>query len=263
MILTKHRASLLFVVAALLPAAAQADDSTQPPSPFSLSASVQALSQYRFRGISRSDGQPAVQADVSVTHTSGLYAGAMVSSEEQGPAVDLGQAEIDLYGGYDHTLGSSQLMVDVGVRGYLHADRSRADLIELSAALHRQIGPVDVRAGVAWAPPQPHLGRNGGGDLRGNLYGFAQARADIPGTPLHLHAHAGHTTGGLEYTGPYWDYRLGVGASHKSLGLDLSLVGTNVSHASALAAPQGPAADPEATWRAARSAGVVTLSYQF
>ena len=66
MILTKHRASLLFVVAALLPAAAQADDSTQPPSPFSLSASVQALSQYRFRGISRSDGQPAVQADVAI-----------------------------------------------------------------------------------------------------------------------------------------------------------------------------------------------------
>lgn len=266
-ILSKRRAPLLFAVAVLAPVLAPArvwaDDTPAQPSPFSLAGSADVLSQYRFRGLSRSDGQPAVQGDLSVTHTSGIYGGVTVSSESPGPALDFGHGEIDLYAGYDHALGGGGLMLDLGLRGYLYADRGNADLVELSAALHRQIGPLDLRAGLAWAPPQAHLGRKADGNLRDNRYAYAQARADIPGTPLYLHAHAGHTAGGLDYTGAYWDYRLGLGATHQALGLDLSLVGTNVSHADALGAPQGPAADPQATWRAGRSAGVVTLSYQF
>ena len=263
MILTKLCAPLLFALGVFAADAALADDAPASPSAFSLSGSADALSQYRFRGLSRSNGQPAVQADLSVNHTSGLYGGITLSSEAPGPAVDFGRGEMDLYAGYDHALGSSGLMIDLGARGYLYADRAAADLIELSAALHRQIGPIDLRGGVAWAPPQAHLGHHADGSLRDNVYVYAQARTDIPGTPLYLHAHIGHTAGGLDYTGPYRDYRLGLGASHKALGLDLSLVGTNVSRAGSLAAPQGPADDPVATWHAARSAGVVTLSYQF
>ncbi|WP_082701620.1 TorF family putative porin [Novosphingobium sp. FSW06-99] len=259
-----HPAVWLIACAALAPVSAHAGDIVAQPSPFSLSGSAEALSQYRFRGISRSDGQPAVQGDLSVTHTSGIYAGVTLASESPGPAVDLGHGELDVYAGYDHALGASGWMLDVGLRGYFYADRAHADLVELSAALDHQIGPIDVRAGVAWAPPQGALGRTAPGNgLRDNLYAYAQARADIPGTPFNIHAHAGHTAGGLDYTGSYWDYRVGLGASRKAVGLDLSLVGTNVSHAAALAAPQGPAADPEATWRAARRAGVITLSYQF
>ena len=222
------------------------------------------LSQYRFRGVSRSDGQPAAQAEVLASHTSGLYAGASLSSEKSGPAVDLGHAEVDIYAGYDHALGSSGLMVDLGLRGYIYLDHGQSSIVEMSAALHRQIGPLDLRGGLAWAPPQAHLGHNRQtGAMRANTYVFAQARADVPGTPVHLHVHAGHTSGGLDYTGSYWDYRLGAGISHKAFGLDLSLVGTNVSRAAAAAAPQGLAADPAATWHAARRAGIITVSYQF
>jgi len=238
----------------LAPTVAQADDA-----PFSLQGSASVLSQYRFRGLSRSDGQPAVQGDLSVSNGSGLYGGVTLSSEEPGAAVDFGHGEFDLYAGYDHALGSSGFTLDLGARGYFYADRSGADLLELSAALDHQIGPIDLRAGVAYAPPQAHLGRDdGSGALRDNTYVFGEGRADIPGTPLHLHAHVGHTAGSLDYTGAYWDYRLGVGASHKAFGLDLSLVGTNLSHAAAARTP-----DPLATWRAARSAGVISLTYQF
>ncbi len=247
--------------------AACADDfPTDPPTapaPVTVSGTASVLSQYRFRGLSRSDGQPAVQGDVTISHTSGLYGGVTVSGARPGPAVDLGHAEMDIYGGYDHALGDSGLMLDLGLRGYLYADRGGADLFELSAALHRQIGPIDLRAGYAYAPPQAHLGRNGQGTLRDNSYLFGEARSDIPGTPLHLHAHLGHTAGGLDYTGAYTDYRLGLGANHQALGIDLSLVGTTVSHADALRAPLGPANDPQATWRAARTAGVIGISYQF
>jgi uncharacterized protein (TIGR02001 family) len=244
---------------ALQPLAAWAGES-----PLAVTGSVSALSQYRFRGLSRSDGQPAVQGDILASLAGGAYAGVLLASETPGAAVDFGHGEIDLYAGYDHALGSSGLMVDLGLRGYLYPDHGGANLVELSAALHRQIGPIDLRSGLAWAPPQAHLGRTSpAGALRSNAYAYAQARADLPGTPVSLHAHAGHSAGGLDYTGAYWDYRLGAGVTHKALGLDLSLVGTNVSRAAAAAAPQGPSADPLATWRAARSAGVLSLSYQF
>jgi len=261
--LTKYRAPLLMAFAVFASARARADDVPTLSPPLSWSVSVDALSQYRFRGLSRSDGQPAVQGDVSASLTSGMYGGVMLASEAPGPAVDFGHGELDLYAGYDHALGSSGLMLDLGLRGYLYVDRTDRDIVELSAALHRQIGPIDLRTGVAWAPPQAHLGRTADGGLRDNTYAFADGRADIPGTPLHVHAHAGRTAGGLDYAGRYWDYRLGVGASHQAVGLDVSLVGTNVSHGRATVDPQGPAADPDATWSAARSAGVVTMSYQF
>lgn len=255
MILTKPHAALLIALGALAPGVARADDAAAAPSSLSLSGSADLLSQYRFRGLSRSDGQPAVQGDLSVSHTSGLYGGVTLSSASPGPAVDFGHGEIDLYAGYDHALGHSGLIIDLGLRGYLYADRAQANIVELNAALHRQIGPIDLRAGLAWAPPQAHLGRSADGGLRDNIYAYAEARSDIPGTPLYLHVHAGHTAGGLDYTGAYWDYRLGLGASHKALGVDLSLVGTDVSRDRALYAQD--------TGRAARSAGVVTVSYQF
>ncbi len=247
------------------PAWAQ-DFPTDPPAvsaPVAVSGTVSVLSQYRFRGLSRSDGQPAVQGDMTVSHSSGWYGGVTLSSAQPGPAVDYGHGEMDLYAGFDHALGHGGLMLDLGARGYLYAGRAGADLFELSAALHQQIGPIDVRAGYAYAPPQAHLGRDRQGALRDNSYLFGEVRSDIPGTPLHVHGHLGHTAGGLDYTGAYSDYRLGLGASHKAWGIDLSLVGTTVSHADALMMPQGPGADPAATWRAARRAGVIGLSYQF
>jgi uncharacterized protein (TIGR02001 family) len=258
--LKDHLATLMMACAALAltSTGARADDAGSA-SPFTAQGSASVLSQFRFRGLSRSDGQPAVQGDLSVNHASGVYGGVMLSSEQPGAAVDLGHGELDLYAGYDHALGSSGLMLDLGLRGYFHAGRAGADLVELSAALDRQIGPIDLRAGLAYAPPQAHLGHESAtGALRDNTYVFAESRADIPGTPLHLHGHVGHTAGGLDYTGAYWDYRLGVGASHKAFGIDLSLVGTNVSHAAAAMTP-----DPLATWRAARSAGVIGLTCQF
>ncbi len=232
--------------------------------PINLSGTASLLSQYRFRGVSRSDGGIAVQGDLGASLASGIYAGVMLASVRSGPAGDFGHAEMDIYAGFDHALGSGGMMLDLGLRGYLYADRSSANLVELSAALHQQLGPLDLRAGLAYAPPQSHLGRDfQSGSLRDNTYLFAEGRADIPSTPLHVHAHVGHTAGGLDYTAAYTDYRLGVGASHNRLGLDLSLVGTTISRNAALAIAQGPTADPAAIWRAARSAGVATLSCQF
>src|SRR4051794_16058840 len=45
------------------------------PGPFDVSAQIGLMSDYRFRGISRSDEDPAAQAGITIRHESGLYAG--------------------------------------------------------------------------------------------------------------------------------------------------------------------------------------------
>ena len=87
-------------------------DPPATPASVSVSGTASVLSQYRFRGLSRSDGQPAVQGDLLISHTSGLYGGVTLTSAQPGPAVDFGHAEIDIYAGYDHALGGSGLMLD-------------------------------------------------------------------------------------------------------------------------------------------------------
>lgn len=255
------------IVLGLMPIVVRAQD-TGVPASFSVAGTASLLSQYRFRGLSRSDNQPAVQADLSVTHVAGAYAGVTLTSESPGPAVDMGAGEIDLYAGYSHALGPGGIMLDLGLRGYLHPGylyrgRTAGNVVEIYGSLDRQIGPIDLRAGLSYAPPQAHLGHKAGGGARDNTYVFAETRADVPGTPLHLHAHGGCTGGGLDYTRSYCDYRVGLGATHKALGIDVSLVGTTLSQADARARPQGPVPDPAQTWRVARSAVVLGLSLQF
>ena len=72
-------------------------------------------SDYRFRGISQNDLDPAFQGGFDVAHSSGLYIGTWgsnVSSWAAGPTTST-KLEIDLYGGYKTEVAG--VGVDVGV----------------------------------------------------------------------------------------------------------------------------------------------------
>ena len=51
----------------------------------------------------------------------------------------------------------------------------------------------------------------------------------IPGTPLTIHTHLGHTGGGFDWGKQYLDYNAGISYKWKVLTFDISVVGTNVS----------------------------------
>lgn len=78
-----------------------------------ISANVGVVSDYRFRGISQSNEEPALQGGVDYAHDSGVYLGLWGSSVEFGDA----SAEIDLYGGW----GGSFNAVDVKFGGVYYA----------------------------------------------------------------------------------------------------------------------------------------------
>ena len=64
-------------------------DETDPPSEFTVTGNVAGVTDYRFRGLSLSGGDFAVQGGITVNHSSGFYVGTWGSSLEQDPLDDL------------------------------------------------------------------------------------------------------------------------------------------------------------------------------
>lgn len=229
-------------------------DETDAPSAITISGSAAIVSQYRFRGISQSDNQPAVQGAITISTEPGFYISTWGSSASAGSsAVDIGGTEIDVYGGYTHGLGSSGVTVDVGVYGYLYPGAPGLNYYEVYGSLAKSFGPVGAKVGIYYAPDQTNV-------IKANTYVYGELSTAIPNTPITLHSHLGHTGGGFNWTKEYLDYSVGASVSYKNLTFDVSLVGTNVSHDDATASP---ITTPYETYRAAKSVGVVSLTAAF
>ena len=171
------------------PAMAQSDD--EVASDFTVSANVALTTDYRFRGVSLSGGDPALQGGFDVAHDSGFYIGTWASSIDGGAAY--GDLELDIYAGWSGNL-SDAVSVDVGVLYYIYPTEDLGldtDYIEPYASVGVNFGPAEATFGVAYAPEQDSLG---GDD---NLYLYTDVGFGLPGTPLTVTGHLGYTDGSL------------------------------------------------------------------
>jgi len=165
-----------------------------------VSASVSALSDYRYRGISLSDGKAAVQLNVNFDHASGWYGGGFATSSNVG---DLNGAQLIAYGGYARRL-SSGASWEAGCTRTAFTQWHAYDYSECYAG-----GSLErVSARVYFAP------RYLGHDSR-TVYGELNAFYPLQ-ERINLIAHAGwlHTLSGQAYPGvpsdTRYDARLGV-----------------------------------------------------
>jgi uncharacterized protein (TIGR02001 family) len=213
------------------------------------------VSQYRFRGISQSDQKPAVQASITAAHKSGFYVSMWGSSASAGQsAVNIGGTEIDIYGGYTHAIGDTGFTVDGGLYGYLYPGASAGNYYELYGSVTKAIGPVSIKGGLYWAPKQDYF-TTFNTKTKHNMYKYIDASVAVPNTALTLHAHIGHNAGGFNWVKQYVDYNVGASYKIKSITLDASLVGTNVS--------KSDAGYPSETYRATKPVGVLSLTASF
>jgi uncharacterized protein (TIGR02001 family) len=216
-------ASVLAAVSALalsVPAAAQEDTDTEVTgsSGLDIGAEANLLSDYRFRGISRSDRDPAVQGALTVSTGSGLYAGARGTSLKR--QENFGVAQLDLYAGYNADLGLGASL-DVGMMYFLFPDgEGDTDYFEPYASVSYQLGPVQATAGAKYAWSQAALGDED------QLYLFGEAEAGIPLTPITLTAQVGHQDAGL--FGDYWTWSLGARTSFGPLNAGIRYVDTDI-----------------------------------
>jgi len=220
--------------------ASEAAYADAPASDITVTGSAAIVSQYKFRGLTQSDSKPAVQAAVTVSHSSGFYVsmwGSSGASSRNLGAFNSGLGipsyaspnegtEIDVYGGYTHALGKSGITFDGGLYGYIYPNITDNNIFEVYASLAKSYGPVTVKAGLNWAPKQ-HYFNVYATPTRYSMYEYGEL--SWASGPLTIHTHLGHTGGGLNFVKEYIDYTAGVSYKWKSLTFDISAVGTNIT----------------------------------
>jgi uncharacterized protein (TIGR02001 family) len=234
----------LSCLAAATPAFAQ----EAPPKRFDVTASAALASDYRFRGVSQTDKEMAIQGGITVTHASGFYVATWASNLAGWGTFGGSNMELDLVGGYAKQI-TSALKLDVGLTWYMYpGGASKTDFAEPYVKLSSTLGPVNVLAGVAYAPKQDALGNYSNtpesrGQKKDNLYLWGDANTGIPGTPLTAKAHLGYSKGNpglgpngtsVAPTGEYLDWMLGTDFTLGPVTLGASYIDTNISRADAL-----------------------------
>ena len=254
--------AVVAVAVLALPVAAQAQSTANdkaeaaaeaaPPPVLTVSGSATIASDYRFRGVSQSDQQMAVQGGITIAHESGLYVGTWASNLAGWGTFGGANMELDLIGGYKAKLADNATL-DVGLTWYMYpGGANKTDFAEPYAKLTGTAGPATLTAGVAYAPKQQAIGKwyNTGTDAANGIYNNPGAKDDnlylwgdgamgIANTPFTAKAHVGHSWGqnglgpnatAVSPTGKYWDWSLGADATYKNLTFNVSYVDTDISN---------------------------------
>ena len=104
--------SLALAVASLLPTAALAQDASGAEPTWEIGGSIAGTTDYVWRGVSQTQGNPALQIDLNATHASGFYAGVWASNVDFGDPDDGIDLEFDPYIGWSGAVaGNAELDV--------------------------------------------------------------------------------------------------------------------------------------------------------
>lgn len=212
------------------PALAQdATTEAEASPPVTISGSAALVSQYRFRGVSQSDENLAVQAGLTASHESGFYVSAWGSNLAGFGSFGGSNLELDLIGGFKTAVGGVTL--DGGLLWYLYPGTDGTDYAEPYASISGTVGPASLKLGAAYAPKQDAIGDDD------NLYVYTDAGVGIPGAPVTLKAHIGYTTGsGSTLAGPdgdYVDWLIGADVTYKMLTLGVAYLDTDIGKTAA------------------------------
>jgi uncharacterized protein (TIGR02001 family) len=181
--------------------------------PITVSGGVTVVSDYRFRGVSLSDKDFAVQPTLTITHESGLYAGFWGSNVADNGGDDV---EIDLYAGFG---GGEAVTYDIGATYYLYPGASDINYVEFIGKVGTTVGPAEIGATVAYAPNQNNIGDED------NFYIGSNLGVGIPTTPITLVATLGLEDGA--FGDNKIDWSLGATAEVKGFTVGASYVDTN------------------------------------
>lgn len=225
------RNTILGLSAVLLASVSAPALAEEAAGPIAISGSATVVSDYRFRGISQTDKDFAVQGGFSVAHESGLYASVWGSTIDDYVANE-GDQEIDLSVGFKKELNGFTL--DGGVLYYFYPGSQQggagfnSDFFEPYLSVAHAVGPVTAKVTVNYAPKQKAL--EWVNTKEDNLYAGLDLSGAIPSTPVTLTAHLGHNFTRDSYLAQgkkYTDWSLGASYAYKNLTFGVSYVDTN------------------------------------
>lgn len=220
MTVSKITLAVAMAASALVAAPAFAQDA--PADGFTVTGTVGGVSDYRFRGISQTGEDFAVQGSINVNHESGFYVGAWASNVKFANS-----SELDVYAGYTRDFGG--ITGDVGVYWYLFPGTNGTDVGEVYASLKGQVGPATLKVGANYAPKQEAIGFQNRKD--DNLYVYGDVSTAIPTTPISLRGHLGYSAGDSTLTiggDNYFDYSVGADLNWKNLTFGVTYLDTDL-----------------------------------
>lgn len=193
--------AILVSIALLMPASPVLGQS-----PWAVDGTVGLVSDYRYRGYSLSDGDPALQAGLTLSHSSGFYGDVFASSiDEYGIGDDGDGADVEVTGsfGWAGMLGDFDL--DAAVSAYRYPDGDGVNYFEAPVQIGQTVGAFTWTVGVAYAPAQDALSDED------NRYGWARLSYSPEGWPISVSGVFGYEDGAFAPDGKSdW----AVGAEH-------------------------------------------------
>lgn len=207
------------------PASARADEEDSEnvqavPAGLEISGEATLVSDYRFRGVSLSDRDFAVQGAVDLAWD-GWHLGWWGSSIQEFAGAE---AEVDVTFGRSFSAGALDL--DVGGIAYLFPGGRDVAYLEAYGAVSGALGPFGWEARVHYVPAQSNTGRRDNVYLAGAL-SLPLGTLDLAGgVPVTLDGGLGYEDGA--FADGKWDWRFGLAAEVAGLTLGIHYVDTNV-----------------------------------
>lgn len=176
--------------------------------PVSVSGNIAFVSDYRFRGVSLSDENFAIQGGFDVETASGIYVGSWASNIDGG-------TEVDLYGGYVFDVGGVE--IDLGAIYYAYPNfDGDIDYGEVYASVGFDVTEtLSVGGGFAYVPEQDNTGDED------NTYFFASGELALSEV-ITLAAGIGYEDGAFAPDDGKIDWSLG-GTFSTPYGFDVGL----------------------------------------
>jgi len=137
----KRSTTLSLVAAFVALSSTQSFAQTELPYDFSMTANAGLFTDYRFRGISQTDKQPAFQGGFDFTHKSGFYLGNW-NSNVDAVLYNGANLEMDFYGGFKGAFDT--FSYDVGVLYYYYPGSGAASTVK--------IDNTELYVGGGWGP---------------------------------------------------------------------------------------------------------------
>lgn len=231
--------SVLIAATCFAPLSTAFAQASAPTPEHTLTGNLTLASEYRFRGISQTNGKPTLQGGFDYAHASGVYLGTWASnvswlSDGGGGAVS-NSLEMNFYGGYKGSFGD--IGYDVGLLRYYYPGSYPAGFTSPDT--------TEIYAAVTWKMLTAKYSHS-----LTNLFGFADSKgsgyldlgAAFPiGAGLTLGAHVGlqsipaGSVDGVQVRSKddcsYTDWKLGVSGEFSGLNVGVAYIDTNAKGA--------------------------------
>ncbi|MGD8325501.1 MAG: TorF family putative porin [Sphingomonadales bacterium] len=180
-----------------------------------VSGNVGLYSDYRFRGVSLSDEDFAIQGGLDLSYGN-FYLGTWASSIE---SFNGSEAEVDIYGGLNHEFGGVNFSAGFLLYAYPGADDS--NYVEITAAASKAFEFGELTLGVNYAPDQGNIGD------QDNVYLYSGASVPVKDTPISIDAGFGYEDGA--FGDKKLDWYLGASATFYKIDFGVRYIDTDAS----------------------------------